>query len=861
MRARLSLDGVEISDAALIDGLAIEQDSTEAISTAEFAIIQAYGVGRYDTAQYSQASYVYEWELKEWAEIIIWDEDTNNLLFGGYIMQIDRSAQQQHLRYGVRCVDWGIIAEKTIVTMSWPAGTVDATIVTDLVAALPDQLSAGTITPQVAMGEFEVKDQSVRDALAQLCELTGGEWNVSYDGKVNYYRQGSIAAPFALSDNPSPPDSIGYMLDTFESDFSDAANRVIVLGAVTDSGEVRAVANHGNSQAQYGLLSTTLIDRNLTDQASADLWAQTEVATRALPKPTITASILTPGLARGMTVDIEAVRYGVSASLILRKLKIVIAAPDRKRAPVAGHMIKYSATLGWRAPDIVYSLRRMQRKPVERTQAPAALVPPGSIDAGDFAAGIEPVRVVASLPALPNPDYSPTAVVLWINAPRGPQLYRRTGNTWTAYVDAAAIEGQLQTTQLAPGSVTSAVLADGSVVTAKIPSGAIKASQLGPGAVTVPALGPGAVTGPAIASSAITAGNIAANAIQSLHLLAGAVTAGKIAANAIGANEISAGAITATALAAGSVTANAIAANAIAAEKIQSNAIQTQHLTANSVVAGKIAALAVVAGNLAADSVTAGTIAAGAVRAGSIAADAITSVTIAAGAVVVGKLGPGAVTPGTLAAEAVTAGAIKAGTIDSSKLSTVEIAVGYGFDKPGRVGIYDTNRQMVALLGDLSGAGASAYGGWFRVFGAGGSNFYDARIKSDTAGNLGIYNANFSVTSGSYTVSITPTTIDPDYGSLSVKVSDPAATASVVSRGLIIYSGSTKVGAFNRAPGGGWGEITLYGGSYIILSGNTGQIRADGGYAVSGSTGVTRTVAVNGVTLEFRGGICTNITP
>jgi hypothetical protein len=856
MRVRAAIDGYEISNACLVDGLEIDQDSTQAISTCSFSVIQAYGVGRYDSARYSQAAFVYEWELREWAELEFWDQDTSEILFAGYIQSIERQAEAQHLRYRVECSDWGILFDRALVTQTWPAGTPDSTIVGDLIAYVPG-FTAGTIVTQVGdIGEFEAKDARARDILDNLCELTGGEWNVGYDGRVNYYRQGSIVAPFALSDHPETPGAEPYQLLDFGSDFADAANRIVVLGAVTDEGEVRATAEHGASQAQYGVLSASVIDRNLADQTTAELLAQSEVAVRALPKPTITAAVWTPGLTRGMTVDIEALKYGVSASLILRKLHIAIAAPDRSRAVAFGHTIKYTATLGWRPPDIVYSLRRMQRRPVERTKAPAALVPPGSIEADDFAAGLEPVRVVSSLPALPDPAFSDTAVVLWTNAPGGPQLYRRTGNSWTDYLDAASIEGQLQTAQFAPGSITSTILADGSVVTAKIPAGAITAPQMGPGAVTTPALAPGAVTGPAIASSAITAGNIAADAIQAHHLTTGAVTADAVAANAITATAISAGAITATALAAGSVTANAVAANAIYAEALQANSVKAQALAANSVTAGKIAALAVTAGNLAADSVTAGTIAAGAVRAGNIAADAITSGTIAAGAVVVGKLGPGAVTPGTLAAEAVTANAIKAGTIDSSKLSAVEIAVGFGFDKPGRIGVYNTSLSMVALLGDLAGAGAGAYGIWAKVGGFGGSNYTTAAFYTDAAGSAFLRNANFTVTSGSNLVSITPTTVDPTYGSLSVRVADAANGASLVSRGLILYEGSTKIASLNRAPGGAWGELVLGSGSTtIIASGGDGTVRADGGFTSGGNTGQTEAVVISGVTLRFHKGI------
>src|SRR5262249_41188386 len=155
----------------------------------------------------------------------------------------------------------------------------------------------------------------------------------------------------------------------------------------------------------YGLLQDTVVARDVTDQYTADLYAKTEVAERAQPKPTIQASVFEPGLTRGMTVAVQASKYGFAMALIVRTMQISIIAPDRDRTPVAGHVLKYSATLGWRPPDIRYQLLRLQRVPTDSTTTPVKGVEDGGIGPSDLAAGLEMIRVVDALP-LPIPaDY------------------------------------------------------------------------------------------------------------------------------------------------------------------------------------------------------------------------------------------------------------------------------------------------------------------------------------------------------------------------------------------------------------------------------------------------------------------------
>ena len=576
MRVRAALDGVDISSAALIESLTIRQDSREAISTAEITLLETESGARYDVARYDVDRYGVKLEIREWQQLAISDQDTGQLLFAGFVLSIGRGQESDSIRSNLAASDWGILFERAVITQSWPANTFDSTIITDLLAHVPD-LTAGTIVPQVAnLGALEVKDARIRDVLDEVCELTGAEWSVSYDGKLNYYRVGSVVAPFALTDNaPNGTTTIGYQLESYANDFSEAANRILALGGLIEGGEIRATADEWASQAKYGLLAATVIDRNITDAATAALWAQTELATRAWPKLTITAGLFKSGLARGMTVAVSSGIYGFSASLVLRSLALTIAAPDRARVPVPGHILKYSAVLGARPPDLIYRLRRMQRQPVDRTTVPPAPPAPGSIGGGSFASTISPVFIVSAKPVGAQWDQYPADAVFLLTTDR--KLYRRiAGNDWTAVVDTEDIEGQLQTHQLAPGSVTTTVLADGSAVTAKIPAGAI----------TEPQIAASAVTANAIAANAVYAEAIQANAVTTLKIAANAVVAGKIAALAVVAGNIAADAVTAGTLAVGAVQAGDIAANAVTADTIAAGVIDSTKLNTTEIKVG-----------------------------------------------------------------------------------------------------------------------------------------------------------------------------------------------------------------------------------------------------------------------------------
>lgn len=208
----------------------------------------------------------------------------------------------------------------------------------------------------------------------------------------------------------------------------------------------------------------------------------------------------------------------------------------------------------------------------------------------DFSTGLEPVALVSSLP---NPTgYTGVKVVFLTTTGK---LYRYVSGAWTVAVPAVDITGQLSDSQLADISA------------AKL-TGQITSTQITDGAISTPKLAAGSVSAANIAAGAVTAGKIAAGAITATEIATGAITAGKIAANAVTAGAIAANAITAGTIAAGAVTADNISARTLTADKIVAGSISSTEISSGYVYAGTINADNITSGTITGRAISGGTI-------------------------------------------------------------------------------------------------------------------------------------------------------------------------------------------------------------------------------------------------------------
>ena len=328
-----------------------------------------------------------------------------------------------------------------------------------------------------------------------------------------------------------------------------------------------------------------------------------------------------------------------------------------------------------------------------------------SIPAVAFAAGLEPISVVSTLPAVSG--YTGPSIVLLSTDGK---LYRFVDGAWTAAVPTVDLTGTIASLQIADdavtnakiaidaiqgdviaaGAITETTIAADAVTNAKIAIDAVRANVIEAGAITSAKIAADAITATKLADDAVTNSKIAVDAIQANVIEAGAITetkigdsaitTAKIDANAITAAKIDAGAVTATEIAsnaitsakidAGAVTASEIASNAITAVKIDAGAITTAKIDANAITSAKIDTGAVTATEIASNAITSAKIDAGAVTASEIASNAITAVKIDANAITSAKIDTGAVTASEIASNAITSAKIDAGAVTATEIAS-----------------------------------------------------------------------------------------------------------------------------------------------------------------------------------------------
>jgi hypothetical protein len=301
----------------------------------------------------------------------------------------------------------------------------------------------------------------------------------------------------------------------------------------------------------------------------------------------------------------------------------------------------------------------------------------GTIGENLFSDDLRPVERVS---ALPTTGLTQGRIVLLTTDNK---LYRYTGNEWTSAVPSTDITGQVNSGQIADAAITATKIGADAVTTAKIANDAITSDLIAASAVTSTEIASNAITTPKIVAGAITASEIATDAITSDKIISNAITTAKIDAGAVTASEIAAGSITTGKIAAGAVTANEIEANTITATEIAAGAVTANEIAANTITTGKIAADAITANEIAANAITASEIATNAVTADAIAAnsvgtseliaDSVTAGIIAAGAVSTSELAADAITSDKIAAGAIVAESIAADAVTSAKIGTDQV--------------------------------------------------------------------------------------------------------------------------------------------------------------------------------------------
>jgi hypothetical protein len=259
----------------------------------------------------------------------------------------------------------------------------------------------------------------------------------------------------------------------------------------------------------------------------------------------------------------------------------------------------------------------------------ASNVDPGSITAASFAAGVEPIAAVTTLPS-PTNYVGPSIVFLTSDK----KLYRydSTVPEFTTLVKTTDISGTLgdnlfsdtlrpverattlPTTALTTGRVVMLTTDSklyryngtswtSSIAAADLSDQVNLASQVF-GQVQAASLTTGQITSSSIQTGAVVADKISAGAISAVKLAADSVTANAIAANSVAASEVVANSLTTTELNTSQIFADSAVIGAIQSSSITTAAvvaaignfefIQSDNIQSNAITAGKLAASNVV---------------------------------------------------------------------------------------------------------------------------------------------------------------------------------------------------------------------------------------------------------------------------
>jgi hypothetical protein len=850
VNAIILLNGEDVTDTCRLADTRINYDSTRRITTASLTIMgrTMNRISRYDYAHYGQDFYsIGIGEL--YLATILDGRDGTTKLFEGQVftMTLEQSdALGFEVFYKCELNDYASWLDRSVCwgnyTLPLPAS--DSAIIKGLVGQFCTHINAqadvATVVPTVQF--YDWKGKTTRQVLDDMAGLAGAEWSVDFNS-VLHYRLAANApvAPFALSTSADNVASFPVKVSSYKQDFNNPVNRCYVRGSTDPASGVFIEASYVDpvSAGKYGEYAFSVVDDQITTSWDASLRAKSVVLRYAYPVESGNFTIWKDDLKLGQQVNIIEDALGISGWYIIRSLTMQW---------VSKETVQYDAQFGASQPDLETLLRLMdQRIRWKSTVAPVGTVAPGSItDAsikmppGISAAVIGSVNantIVGQIQAGQIGSVNAGAIVGTVSASQ------------IASVNAGTIQGVITAGQI--GSVN-AVTIQGVIVTSQLGNQIVDdiakyADALRPVPMlnTPPTGLPNDQSPPNsyfyyipdghfykmnATGTSWTQDDSVSGSIRFYHI--GALSATSIIGLIVAAQiqSITAGQIT------GLIQAGQIQAVNASSISGQISAGQISTVNASS-IQGSLTSAQI--GTINASQIT------GSIQAGQIGS-------INAATITIGLIGDSQI--GSISGIKITSG-----SIGSDKFNGYSLDVGGGASMPGRIRVFNSGSAVVAQMGYLGEVGTSSYGGWFQLFGAGGTSYSNASMYTNSAGNLFLRNADVNITSGAFQIFTSPSTFDTTYASLSIKVSGSDDLSSFISRGFLVYNGGTLLGGIVRDPNVANSlQGVFYNTSHalaIVIDGGSGVIRA-AGFQVGGSPGYNGQIPA-GHAINVAGGIIT----
>lgn len=390
MQLTIYVQDTDYTDAALHEQTRIRKEISGSVSTASFSFVadSLNSLAKYDEAKYDEATYGVD--VRELYEILAVDE-TDTRQFAGYVTRVRYERQSDNLTtIKCDCNDYTILLERVVIPEATFTGQSDRAIIQSLIATYAPQLTASIANiAQLApsIGTFVVKDKTLRAAIEELAELTGGEWRVDFHKNLHYFAGSISAADFGLSTSPNGTTTHEYRIDSYDREFTRPVNKCTVLGGLLPGGhEIKATYQDPTSIAQYGVHATTIIDREITAAADALLRAQVTVQQNAFPHESGTLVCWQDGLDIGQTVHLTHDSFALDGPYLIRSMEMAWITPTD---------VEYTIGFGSPQPSLERTLRMLQARARRATSVPMAVPAPGSVtDASIGSTGLSTSHLV-----------------------------------------------------------------------------------------------------------------------------------------------------------------------------------------------------------------------------------------------------------------------------------------------------------------------------------------------------------------------------------------------------------------------------------------------------------------------------------
>ena len=886
MNVIIKINGDDVTDACLLGSTRIATDSSKRITTAQISVMgEALGrnIAVYDSAHYDFDSYSID--IKELAEVEILDgRDGVTKLFDGqiYAMALQQSdAPTFTLFYQCDLNDWSAYLDRSVCwdpSFGVAMPNSDQGIIRALLGRFCPRIELADIAMLVpTIQKFDWATKTCRQVLDDMSTLSMGSWRVDFDAKLHYYLAADApAAPFGLSTSPDFVTTFPVKVDNYKRDFTNPVNHAYVRGAIDPTTGVAISAEYADpvSIERYGDYAAGVVDTQIVTGWDAALKAKSTVLASAYPIETGNFTIWgLDGLACGMKVHIHEDSIGFDGDYTIRSLTMQWVDADT---------VVYTAQFGEAQPDLETILRLLDQRSKWQTSMPttaSSAPPPGSITDGSIAPPGLSASSIYSVNASTIIGQITAGQIGSINAST---IIGQISASQIATVNAGSIVGTVAASQIGAvnASTIQGVIQAGQIgsVNATVIQGVVVSSQLADSIVDdlakyATALRPVVVIDSPAELPALPNANFPAGTMfyyspdgNFYQITPNGLTwvlnnnPASVTMKFYNIGKMSAGSITGLILAAqiNSITAGQITGQIQAAQIGAVNA----SVIAGQITAGQISSVnaSVIQGSLSGSQI--GTINAtqitGQITAAQIATVNAGQITGAFNYTQIGSINAATITIGLIQDNQVgniSGAKLTVGTVDSDKLNATAINVGGGGSKPGVINIYDGSVQLVAQVGALNGGG---YGGWFKLFGAGGTGYNDSKVKTDPGGNLSIMDAALTITNPNTGTQLAtgPQVFDSTYSSITLTVSGGSDKAQIVSRGFVLTYGGTRIASIARSPSGGFAVLELQGGGgYANIDGSSGVVRGDGGFQVAGTVVINNQAIFQGAAVST-GGYC-----